>query len=64
MIIKKMVSIVIPAFNSEKYIKDAIDSALSQTYKKIEVIVVDQNLNKNTKNILSSYIKNKKILLF
>ena len=60
--IKGLISIVIPAFNSEKYIKDAIDSALSQTYKKIEVIVIDQSLNKNTESILSNYIKNKKII--
>lgn len=35
------VSIVIPVYNGAKYVRDAIDSALAQTYKNIEVIVVN-----------------------
>lgn len=35
------VSILIPCFNNEEWIEQAIDSALSQTYSEIEVIVVD-----------------------
>lgn len=36
-----MVSIVIPAYNGSNYLGEAIDSALSQTYKNIEIIVVN-----------------------
>lgn len=35
------VSIVIPVYNGTNYMKDAIDSALNQTYKNCEVIVVN-----------------------
>jgi glycosyltransferase involved in cell wall biosynthesis len=50
-----IVSIVIPAYNSEKYIKAAIDSALAQTYPAIEVIVVDNGSSDRTGAIARSY---------
>ena len=36
-----LVSIIIPVFNQEKYVFDAINSALNQDYLNIEVVVVD-----------------------
>lgn len=36
-----LVSIIIPVYNSESYVKEAVTSALSQTYQHIEVVVVD-----------------------
>jgi glycosyltransferase involved in cell wall biosynthesis len=50
-----LVSIVIPVHNGEKYIKESIDSCLEQTYKNIEVIVVDDKSEDNTLNILKNY---------
>lgn len=49
-----LVSIIIPAFNAEEYILAAIESALSQTYKEIEVIVVDDASTDGTTRVLSS----------
>lgn len=43
MITRPFVSIVIPSFNSSKYIERALGSLCEQTYKKFEVIVVDDN---------------------
>jgi glycosyltransferase involved in cell wall biosynthesis len=49
------VSIVIPTYNQAKYIRDSIDSALNQTYKNTEVIVVDDGSTDDTGEILRSY---------
>lgn len=50
-----LVSIVIPVHNGEKYVKEAIDSCINQTYRDIEIIVVDDASTDNTLNILKEY---------
>lgn len=49
------VSIIIPVYNGENYLKNAIDSALAQTYKNIEIIVVNDGSRDNTEKIIKSY---------
>ena len=52
---KTLVSIVIPVYNREDMVSDAIDSALSQTYENIEVIVVDNCSTDKTWQVISNY---------
>lgn len=49
------ISIIIPAYNAEDYIRDAVDSALAQTHRDREVIVVDDSSTDDTPLILKSY---------
>lgn len=59
------VSIVIPAYNEEKYIGKCLDSLLKQTYNDIEIIVIDDGSKDRTLEILKGYekkYKNIKIL--
>lgn len=50
-----LISIIIPVYNGENYVKEAIDSALNQTYKNIEIVVVNDGSKDNTDEILQSY---------
>lgn len=49
------VSIVIDSYNHEKYIRDAIDSALHQDYANKEVVVIDDGSTDHSKEIIESY---------
>ena len=44
-----LVSIVIPVYNGSNFLKEAIQSALNQTHKKVEVIVINDGSNDNDK---------------
>ena len=51
-----LVSIVIPVYNGSNYMREAIDSALSQTYKNIEVIVVnDGSKDKTLEKLIENF---------
>lgn len=51
------VSVIIPAYNSEEYIKNALESVIKQSLKDIEIIVVDDCSTDKTAEIVKQYIK-------
>lgn len=51
----ELISVVIPAYNTEKYIEKCLDSVFNQTYSNLEVIVVNDGSTDNTKKILDDY---------
>ena len=52
---KKRFSIIVPAYNVEKYIEEAIKSVLAQEFEDYELILIDDCSTDNTKNILEKY---------
>jgi len=50
-----LISVVIPAFNEEKFIEKTLQSILNQDYKDFELIVVDNNSNDNTSKIAKDF---------
>ena len=51
---KPLVSIVIPSYNSASVVGDAIKSSCGQSYKNVEVIVVDDGSSDNTEDVLDT----------
>ena len=52
---QKLVSVIIPCFNAERWLAEAIDSCLQQTYPNIEIIVIDDGSTDNCLEIIKSY---------
>ncbi|WP_420299380.1 glycosyltransferase family 2 protein [Edwardsiella tarda] len=61
----QLVSIIIPTFNSEKTIRDTIESVLRQSYKNFEVIIIDDSSSDRTVDICKWYsLQDKRIKFF
>lgn len=52
-----LISIIVPAYNVERYLSRCLDSLINQTYTNIEIIIVDDGAKDNTPNICDSYEK-------
>ena len=50
-----LVTVVCLCYNHENFIKEALDSILDQTYKRVEVILIDDYSTDNSLNILTEY---------
>lgn len=64
----KKITIMIPTYNQSQYIKNTIDSVLSQNYPNMEIIISDDSTNFDTRDIIESNylyeLNNKKLFYF
>jgi glycosyltransferase involved in cell wall biosynthesis len=56
------VSIILMTYNQGKYLHKAIQSALSQTYENIEILISNNGSSDNTSDVVKSFLPNKKII--
>lgn len=61
---KNKISIIIPVYNSEKFIGRCLESAMRQTYKDIEIICVDDGSTDNSSKIIQEKVKNDNRIIF
>ena len=53
--IKDLVSVIIPTYNDEAYLRPCLDDMVNQTYNDIEVIIINDGSTDNTESILKEY---------
>ena len=51
----KQISVIIPVYNVEKYLKRCLDSVVNQSYKNLEIILIDDGSTDNSSKILKQY---------
>src|SRR4051794_9639418 len=49
------ISVLMPAYNSGKYVGEAIQSILNQTYSNFELFIIDDGSKDNTKEVISNF---------
>jgi glycosyltransferase involved in cell wall biosynthesis len=57
------VSVIIPAYNAEAHLAEAIESTLHQTFKNFEIIIIDDGSTDNTFNIAKSYTRHNNVIV-
>lgn len=62
-VINEMVSVIIPNYNNQIFLKKTISKILDNTYKNIEIIIIDDKSTDNSINIIKSF-ENEKIKIF
>lgn len=57
MVATELVSIIIPVYNMEKYLAECLDSIINQTYRNIEIIIVNDGSTDGSAEIIDDYSK-------
>ena len=58
-----LISVVIPVYKVEQFLKKCVDSVINQTYKNLEIILVDDGSPDNCPEICDEYVKKDKRII-
>ena len=59
-----LISVIIPVYNSENYLKECLDSVVNQTFKDIEIICINNGSTDNSEAIIKSFAEKYKKFIF
>lgn len=59
-----LISIIVPVYNTQDYLDKCLTSIINQTYKNIEIIIIDDGSTDNSKEIIKKYINNDNRILY
>ena len=57
-----MVSIIMPSYNTARFIEETVSSVLSQTYQNWELIIVDDCSTDNTDEVIGKFLSDERII--
>lgn len=60
----ELVSIIMPSFNSEKFIHESIESVIAQTYTNWELLIIDDGSKNKVEDIISHYLEDPRIKVY
>ena len=55
MVLSPFISVLMPAYNAEKFLKEALDSIINQTYTNFEIIIINDGSTDKTQEIINAY---------
>ena len=58
---KPKISIILPVYNTDRYLDESVQSILNQTFKDFELIIIDDSSTDNSVRIINKYLKDKRI---
>lgn len=56
----ELISLIIPVYNTEKYLRGCLDCVINQTYKNLEIIIINDGSTDNSLDIINKYASNDK----
>ena len=57
---EKLISVIVPIYNGEKYIEECLESIINQTYKNLQIILIDDGSKDKSGKICDEYAKKDK----
>lgn len=60
---KDLISVIIPAYNVRDYLKQCVESVCNQTYKNLEIIIIDDGSNDGTEQLCDTFIDSRIIII-